>query len=73
MNEVMQAVNELRGDLRNTFWFEGSEGLLYLSRKETYIAFITDCHGDRYQYICTVEEFNSLVAELSAAEWIKER
>ncbi len=73
MDKLMQAVNELKGDLGNSFMFKLTDNLLYSSGSFKYIALPEKSHGDKLKFICTVEEFNNLVAELSAAEWIKER
>jgi hypothetical protein len=77
MDKLMQAVNALKGDLGRT---ENA----YLSLRKKFVKF-NDTDPEEYQgyflaeilnpspatYICTTEEFNNLVAELSAAEWIK--
>jgi hypothetical protein len=71
MDKLMQAVNELKGDLGNSLWFDSSNRFLYRVLGKTYVAFINRDIDWKYTFICTVEEFNNLVAELSAAEWIK--
>ena len=73
MNEIMQAVNELMGDLGNSPMHCSTDRFLYsaVNSHYRYITFFGGRHSNMYQRICTVEEFNNLVAELSAAEWIK--
>lgn len=74
MKSVIDAVNELRGDLRLSkhwhsdrylYWFDGAAeecGVIGLQRSDS---------GDKhYKLICSIDDFNQCVAELSAAEWI---
>jgi hypothetical protein len=76
MSTLMQAVNELKGDLGNSKkWnlaeqYSSSSILSHSSEFDSY-AISSVRLNDKLTNICTVEEFNNLVAELSAAEWIK--
>jgi hypothetical protein len=73
MNKLMQAVNALKGDLGNSRLFSGDEVFLHQAINGVYVAFTCRqvSEASSSNCICTVEEFNNLVAELSAAEWIK--
>jgi hypothetical protein len=73
MSKLMQAVNELKGDLGNSFDFNQTlDSELYQYIEDgTYMCVIGEYESKRLSYICTVKEFNKLVAELSAAKWIK--
>lgn len=61
MKTIMDAVNDLQGDLNNSYEYAGNEtGLLYISDK--YLAFI-DFYGDDPRVICTTKDFKELVKE----------
>jgi hypothetical protein len=72
MEKLMQAVNVLRGDLGNSLLFHSErDSEVYFSEKQKHFICTPKELKIACRYICTVEEFNNLVAELSAAEWIK--
>ena len=71
MKTIMDAVNELRGA-----WPVGSSWgyvcLAFSKSRRCIVALTSLDKRAAYKQICTADEFNNLVAELSAAEWISE-
>lgn len=66
MKTIMDAVIELKGDLINTTDYHGDELYVeYLRFEGDYICTVDDAPSNIHQYICTREEFNTLVGELS--------
>lgn len=82
MKTVIDAVNYLEGSIGNVVICQGGDEFLsivmcqkpygsftvgkYYSHHEIHGRFLSSC----WQFICTVDEFNSCVDELSAATWI---
>lgn len=67
MKTIMDAVNELRGDLSNSLSFSDIDNYLYFSEEcDTWIAFDDRIENiiSGYKYICHVDDFNVLVNEL---------
>ncbi len=68
MKTIIDAVNVLRGDLGNS-WGGDAPNHRFLFWNKRFGHFITDDNasdgGGRYQYICSIQEFNDMVAEMS--------
>jgi hypothetical protein len=67
MKTIMDAVNDLRGDLSNSFLFSGSDNHLYFIKEDdAWVAFEDriENSASRYEYVCHVDDFEVLVHEL---------
>lgn len=79
MKTIIDAVNELKGDLKNTKSMLGSgyDKLYYsissnsLFKKDDYCTDYVNHSPKQWRLACTVSEFNEIVSELSHASWIK--
>ena len=68
MKTVWDAVNELKGDLSNSYnLYDGGETHIFVEVSSGRIGTVYVVHKlhSNYKAICTVEEFNELVAEMS--------
>ena len=72
MKTIMDAVNDLRADLNNSYFFCGNEtNIIYDHDEPGFIAMIPEYSDKRIRdntdesadFVCTVEEFTALVKE----------
>ena len=63
MKTIMDAVNELMGDINNAVCAAG-ELLHYNTSSGKFIIFFFKEESDLHRYVCTIGEFNALVSEL---------
>lgn len=77
MNKMIDAVNDLHGDLSRSYLFKADDAFLYIEDgKNTFYQY--GClpgmsTSNRANLVCTVDEFNQCAAEMSEASWIPER
>jgi hypothetical protein len=74
---MMKAVCDLKGDLNNCdYEVLPREAYIFSFIDDSKTKYITryNCNADDcYRLVCTIEEFDNLVDELSRAEWIPEK
>jgi len=63
MKTIMDAVNELMGDINNAVCAAG-ELLHYNTSSGKFVIFFFKEESDVHRYVCTIGEFNALVSEL---------
>ena len=67
LKTVWDAINELRGDLSNTYMFNTDDAyLFYWNRDSDYVCSHYRAESNNeHQYICNIAEFNALVEEMT--------
>ncbi len=60
MKTIKDAYEDLKGDIKNSFFYKGEPRLYWSTKRKRYIGLHRDNEIPRiHQYICTVEEFNN--------------